>query len=85
MPLRPDAPLHVAPHARLLIYGLDVAPNLARRGLEGTMGWNGQYDEEQRVAAALGYMAHVVSKAVHVAIGIPQCKSLKFLLCGSMH
>lgn len=47
---------------RLLVCGLELHPNLARRGLEGTMGWGGDYDEEQRVAAALGYVAHIVDR-----------------------
>jgi hypothetical protein len=34
---------------------------VAKRGLEGSMGWDGSHhDEEQRVAAALGYVAHMV-------------------------
>ncbi len=55
---------------RLSICGLELPASLARRGLQGTMGWNGTYDEEQRVAAALGAMAHAVERLAWV-LGIP--------------
>ena len=46
---------------RLLVAGLELSPQVAKRGLEGSMGWDGaHHDEEQRVAAALGYVAAMV-------------------------
>jgi len=46
---------------RLLVGGLELPSTLSKRGLQGSMGWGGDLDEEARVAAALGYVAHVVS------------------------
>lgn len=69
-PLPPSLPSPGGQSVRLSICGLELPPSLARRGLEGTMGWNGTYDEEQRVAAALGAMSHVVERLAWV-LGIP--------------
>ncbi|KAF6258716.1 hypothetical protein COO60DRAFT_1089462 [Scenedesmus sp. NREL 46B-D3] len=49
-----------ADHHRLLVAGLELPANLSKRGLQGSMGWGGDFDEEARVAAALGYVAHMV-------------------------
>lgn len=49
-----------APPARLSIAGLELAPDLAKRGLEGAVGRNGHFDEDQRAAAALGYVCQVL-------------------------
>ena len=45
---------------RLLVGGLELPSSLSKRGLQGSMGWGGDLDEEARVAAALGYVAHIV-------------------------
>lgn len=35
---------------------------MAKRSLQGSVGWDGDADEEQRVAAALGYAAHAAER-----------------------
>jgi hypothetical protein len=52
------------PPARLSVAGLEIPANLVRRILHGEdgLGGPGSPDEEQRVAAALGYVAHIVER-----------------------
>lgn len=47
---------------RLQICGLELRPDLAKRGIQGCLGWDGDSDEEQRIAAALGYVALVTER-----------------------
>ena len=58
--------------ARLAIGSLDLEPSLGRRSSESlsALGWESDVDEQRRVAAALGYAAHVTH---HLAgyLGVP--------------
>ncbi|GBF94205.1 hypothetical protein Rsub_06475 [Raphidocelis subcapitata] len=56
--------------ARLQICGLELGLDLARRSLAGSLGWDGESDEEQRVAAALGYVAAVTERLAWY-LGVP--------------
>jgi hypothetical protein len=58
------------PTPRLQICGLELRPDLARRALEGSVGWGGDADEEERAAAALGYVA-AATDALAAYLGVP--------------
>ena len=51
-----------SPASRLSVVGLEIPPDLIRRILHDGPGGPGSTDEEQRIAAALGYMAHIVER-----------------------
>ncbi|KAL6760852.1 hypothetical protein V8C86DRAFT_3024167 [Haematococcus lacustris] len=71
------------PTPQLLVLGLELPEDLARRSLEGAVGWSGSFDEEQRVAAALGYVAHLVD-ALAVYLDIPLRYALRPRLSTSL-
>ncbi|KAK9803272.1 hypothetical protein WJX72_004606 [[Myrmecia] bisecta] len=48
--------------AKLSIGGLALDALVVRRGLEGTLGWEGDRQEEIKVAAALGYVAAATAR-----------------------
>jgi hypothetical protein len=55
----------------LAVLGLVLNPDLAKRSMEGSVGWEGTFDEEQRAAAALGYVAHLVDRiAIYCDVGV---------------
>ena len=54
LPATQGAPAEVsqpALRARLLLLGLEIPGDLAKRSLAGALGWSGNYDEEQRVCS----------------------------------
>ncbi|KAK9832431.1 hypothetical protein WJX74_010109 [Apatococcus lobatus] len=48
--------------ARLVIAGMELDPAQVEKGLEGLLGWDKDLEDEQNIAVALGYVAHLVDR-----------------------
>lgn len=60
--------------ARLVIAGLELDPGQVEKGLEGLLGWDKDPEDEQTIAVALGYVAHLVDRLaayLHVPLHYP--------------
>ncbi len=45
-----------------MIAGLELDPGLVEKALQGLLGWDKELEDEQQIAVALGYVAHLVDR-----------------------
>ena len=60
--------------ARLVIGNLELDAGLVERALQGLLGWDKEPEDEQHIAVALGYVAHLVDRLaayLHVPLRYP--------------